>query len=309
MKIGLQINSFTWPGGPEAMGSTLASVVRMADDVGFDSIWVMDHFFQIRGNGKPEEPMLEGWTTLGFMAAHTTRARLGLMVGGVPYRHPGLWVKAATALDVLSGGRAIFGLGAAWNDVEHAGYGFDFPPLRERMDRLDEALTIVRAMFTEDSPSFEGRHYRISEALNVPRPIQPQGPPILVGGGGEQRTLRIAAKHADMTHWFAIGLDALRHKTEVLERHCAEIGRDPQTIERTIGAPVIVAADDAEAASFLERMPADRRPFIKIGTPSRMVDEIRPYLDAGFTGFTFNNALYRTPDQIARVGELLALIT
>ena len=254
--------------------------------------------------------MLEGMVcTLAALSRETTRVRLGTLVTGVTYRNPALLAKTATTLDVLSGGRAIFGLGAAWNDVEHAGYGFAFPPLRERMDRLDEALTIVRAMFTEDRPSFEGRHYRISEALNVPRPVQPKGPPILVGGGGEQRTLRIAAKHADMTHWFALGLDALRHKTDVLERHCAEIGRDPATIERTIGAPVIVAADDAEARSFLERMPEDRRPFVKIGTPSQMANEMRPYVDAGFTGFTFNNSLYRTPEQIARVGELLALIS
>ena len=211
--------------------------------------------------------MLEAWSTLAALSRETSRVRLGTLVTGVTYRNPALLAKTATTLDVLSGGRAIFGLGAAWNDVEHAGYGFEFPALRERMDRLDEALTIVRAMFTEDRPSFEGRHYRISEALNVPRPVQPNGPPILVGGGGEQRTLRIAAKHADMTHWFALGLDALRHKTEVLERHCAEIGRDPGTIERTIGAPVIVAADDAEARAFLERMPEDRRPFVKIGTP------------------------------------------
>jgi alkanesulfonate monooxygenase SsuD/methylene tetrahydromethanopterin reductase-like flavin-dependent oxidoreductase (luciferase family) len=164
-------------------------------------------------------------------------------------------------------------------------------------------------MFTEERPSFEGRYYRIQEALNEPRPIQPAGPPILVGGGGEQRTLRIAAKHADMTHWFALGIDPLRRKTEILEGYCAEIGRDPASIERTMGAPVIVAANDAEAQAFLERMPEDRRPFAQVGTAEQMATAMRPYLDAGFTGFTFNNSLYRTPDQIARVGELLALIT
>jgi alkanesulfonate monooxygenase SsuD/methylene tetrahydromethanopterin reductase-like flavin-dependent oxidoreductase (luciferase family) len=226
----------------------------------------------------------------------------------VTYRNPALLAKTATTLDVLSGGRARRGLGAAWNEVEHEGYGFAFPPVRERMDRLDEALTIIRAMFTEERPSFEGRHYRISEALNVPRPVQPGGPRILVGGGGEQRTLRIAARHADMTHWFAIGIDALRHKTDVLTRYCEEIGRDPATIERTMGAPVIVAGDDAEARAFLEAMPPDRRPFVDVGTPEQMADAIRPYLDAGFTGFTINNALYRTPEQIARVGELLRLV-
>ena len=133
MKLGLQINSFTWPGGPEAIAQTLAEIVRQADDVGFDSIWVMDHFFQIRSVGKTEEPMLEGWTTLGFMAAHSNRARLGLMVGGVHYRNPGLWVKAATTLDVLSGGRAWLGIGAAWNEEESRGLGFPFPPPRRAL--------------------------------------------------------------------------------------------------------------------------------------------------------------------------------
>ena len=177
------------------------------------------------------------------------------------------------------------------------------------MDRLEEALTIIRAMFDEERPSFQGTHYRIEEALNVPRPIHPGGKKIIVGGGGEQRALKIAARFADMTHWFPLGFEVLKRKTEILAGYCEAIGRDPAAIERTIGAPVIVAADDAEARSFLERMPEDRRPFVKIGTPSQMATEMRPYVDAGFTGFTFNNSLYRTPEQIARVGELLALIS
>ena len=247
--FGLHLPHYTFTDAPdERLFDRVVEQARAAEQAGFSLVTVMDHLYQISGVGPVTDPMLEAWSTLAALSRETSRVRLGTLVTGVTYRNPALLAKTATTLDVLSGGRAIFGLGAAWNDVEHAGYGFEFPPLRERMDRLDEALTIARAMFTEDHPSFEGRYYRISEALNVPRPVQPKGPPILVGGGGEQRTLRIAAKHADMTHWFAIGLDALRHKTEVLERHCAEIGRDPETIERTIGAPVIVAADDAEAA-------------------------------------------------------------
>jgi alkanesulfonate monooxygenase SsuD/methylene tetrahydromethanopterin reductase-like flavin-dependent oxidoreductase (luciferase family) len=193
--------------------------------------------------------------------------------------------------------------------VEHVGYGYDFPPIRERMDRLDEALTIIRAMFTEDRPSFEGRHYRIVEALNVPRPIAPGGPRILVGGGGEQRTLRIAAAHADLTHWFALGLETLLHKTEVLEGYCEAIGRDPATIERTIQAPVIVAETEVAARALIDRVPPDRRPFVTAGTPAQAVDGLRPYLDAGFTGFTFNNTIYRTPEAIGCVGELLRLVS
>ena len=309
IRLGLQIPNFNFPGVSEGeLFERLSEVATTAESSGIDTVLVMDHLHQIRGVGPPENWMLEGNAILGALAARTERVNLSLLVGATTYRNPALHAKLTTTLDVISGGRAMFGLGAAWNDVEHDGYGFEFPPVRERMDRLDEALTIVRKMFTEERPSFEGRHYRIHEALNEPRPVQPGGPRIMVGGGGEQRTLRIAAKHADMTHWFAIGTEALMRKNEVLERYCAEIGRDPGTIERTMGAPVIVAADEAEATTILERMPEDRRPFAKVGTPEQMAGAMRPYLDAGFTGFTFNNSLYRTPEQIARVGELLALV-
>ena len=202
----------------------------------------------------------------------------------------------------------ILGLGAAWNEEEHIGYGIDFPPIKERMDRLDEALNIAKLMFTEERPSFEGAHYQIHEALNSPRPIQAGGPPILVGGGGEQRTLRIAAKYADMTHWFAMGLETLRHKDELLVRYCEDIGRDPGTIERTIGAPVIVMPTEGEAKAFLEYLPEERRAHVTAGTPDQVVDVLAGYVEAGFTGFTFNNAMYRTPEQIATVGELLKMI-
>ena len=202
----------------------------------------------------------------------------------------------------------MLGIGAAWNDVEHEGYGFDFPPVRERMDRLDEALTIIKAMFTEDRPSFHGTHYQIERALNVPRPVQAGGPPILIGGGGEQRTLRIAAKYADMTHWFPLGMEMLKHKNEVLVRHCEEIGRDPSTIERTMSAPVLVTGSEAEAKALLEQFPPERRPHINAGPPDQVADGLRPYIDAGFTGFTFNNNIYTTPEQIARIGELLELV-
>ena len=308
--FGLHLPRYTFPDAPPAeLFDRVVEQARAAEEAGFSTVTVMDHLYQIQGVGPVTDPMLEGWSVLASLARETSRVRLGTLVTGVTYRNPALLAKTATTLDVISGGRAIFGLGAAWNEEEHNGYGFPFPPVRERMDRLDEALTIVRKMFTEERPSFEGRHYRINDALNEPRPIQPGGPPILVGGGGEQRTLRIAARHADLTHWFPIGMDALQRKTEILERYCAEIGRDPASIERTMGAPVIVAANDAEAQAFVERMPEDRRPFAQVGTAEQMAGAMRPYLDAGFTGFTFNNSLYRTPDQIARLGELLELIS
>ena len=307
--FGLHLPNYTFPDTPpEHIFDRLLEQVRAAEEAGFDLISVMDHLYQIQGIGPVTDPMLEGWSTLAALARETTRPRLGTVVTGVTYRNPALLAKTATTLDAISGGRAILGIGAAWNDVEHAGYGYEFPSVGERMDRLDEALTIIRAMFTEERPSFAGRYYRIEEALNVPRPVQPRGPRILVGGGGEQRTLKIAAKHADMTHWFPLGFDVLRHKTEVLERHCAEIGRDPATIERTMAAPVLVVGNDAERRAALEFIPEERRPYVKVGPPEQMADALRPYLDAGFTGFTFNNSIYRTPEAISRIGELLQLV-
>ena len=207
--FGLHLPSYTHPDTPpERLFDRVVEQAKAAETAGFDVVTVMDHLYQIDGIGGPDEPMLEGWSVLAALARETTRVRLGTLVTGVTYRNPALLAKQVTTLDTISGGRAILGLGAAWNEVEHEGYGYDFPPIRERMDRLDEALAIIKAMFTEDRPTFAGRYYRIDQAFNVPRPVQPGGPKILVGGGGEQRTLRIAAKYADMTHWFSLGLDA-----------------------------------------------------------------------------------------------------
>jgi F420-dependent oxidoreductase-like protein len=307
--FGLHLPNYTFPDSPpDQLFNRVAQQARAAEGAGFSLVTVMDHLYQIPGVGSVTDPMLEAWSTLAALARETTRVRLGTLVSGVTYRNPPLLAKMATTLDAISGGRAILGIGAAWNEEEHIGYGYDFPPVGERMDRLDEALTIIRSMFTDDRPTFVGRHYRINDVLNVPRPIQAGGPRILVGGGGEQRTLKIAAKHADLTHWFPLGLDALRHKTEVLEGYCEAIGRDPSTIERTMAAPVVVAGSETEAQTFLGRMPAERRPHVKVGTPEQMAEALQPYLEAGFTGFTFNNSVYSTPEQIAQVGELLRLV-
>jgi F420-dependent oxidoreductase-like protein len=235
MKVGLQINAFKWPGGPTAIGPTLARIVRQADDVGFDSIWVMDHFFQIRGVGAEGDPMLEGWTTLGFMAAHSSRARLGLMVGGVHYRYPGLWVKAATTLDVLSGGRAWLGIGAAWNESESRALGFPFPPLGDRFEMLEETLQISHEMFSGERGSegaFEGRQYQATRLLNSPQSISRPRIPIMVGGGGEKKTLRLVAQYADACNVFGAP-EAIARKYEILRAHCEAVGRDPDEIERS----------------------------------------------------------------------------
>jgi F420-dependent oxidoreductase-like protein len=235
VKIGLQIPSFTWPGGAAAIGPTLASVAETADTAGFDSLWVMDHFYQIRGVGRPEEPMLEGWTTLGYMAAHSKRATLGLMVGGVHYRLPAIWAKAATTLDVLSGGRAYLGIGAAWNEEESHGLGFPMPSLGVRFEMLEETLQICHAMWQGERGSekpFEGKHYQATRLLNSPQAISKPHPRILIGGGGEQKTLRLVARYADACNIFG-GPDQLTHKFAVLRERCAEAGRHFDEIERT----------------------------------------------------------------------------
>jgi F420-dependent oxidoreductase-like protein len=308
--FGYHMPTYTFPGvPPERTFERVVELATAAENAGFGLVSVMDHLYQIGGVGPETDPMLEAWTTLGALAASTKRVRLATLVTGVTYRNPAMLAKMVTTLDVISGGRAVLGLGAAWNEDEHRGYGFEFPPLRERMDRLDEALTICRAMFTEERPSFEGRHYRIERALNSPRPIQEGGPKIIVGGGGEQRTLKIAAKHADMTHWFPLGFDVLKRKTEVLERHCEAIGRDPSTVERTMSTPVFVAPSKAASEAIVQRVPPERRPYIAIGTPEEAAEALRPYLDAGFTGFTFNNPMVPNPEAIAATGELLRLIS
>jgi F420-dependent oxidoreductase-like protein len=248
MKFGLQINSFTWPGGAAAIGPTLARVTRAADDAGFDSIWVMDHFFQIRGLGPPEAPMLEGLTALGFMAANSERARLGLMVGGIHYRQPGLWIKATTTLDVLSGGRAWFGIGAAWNEFESKGLGFPFPPLRDRFEMLEETLQMAQAMWsggTGTGDAFEGKHYTAMRLLNSPQAISRPRVPIMIGGGGEKKTLRLVAQYADACNVFGDG-PRIAHKYAVLREHCERLGRPYQEIERSTLQSVDVDAQSAD---------------------------------------------------------------
>jgi len=308
--FGYHIPSFTFPGvAPAGIFDHVAGLAQAAETAGFDLITVMDHFYQIRGVGVETEPMLEAYSVLSALAARTSTARLGTLVTGVTYRNPAILAKTVTTLDVISGGRAILGIGAAWNEDEHQGYGVPFPPIGERMDRLDEALTICRAMFTQDRPSFAGRYYRIDAALNMPKPIRPGGPQVLVGGGGEQRTLKIAAAHADMTHWFPLGLDALAHKTEVLARHCEAIGRDPATIERTMATPVLPAASERDIATVIEGLPPERRAAITVGTLDQCAETLAPYLAAGFTGFTFNNPFLPTPESLALAGELLRLVS
>jgi F420-dependent oxidoreductase-like protein len=231
MKIGLQIPDFSTPRGPERLGAELATVARLADDAGFEYIAVMDHFFQIPVVGPAEKEMLEGYTTLGYLAACTSRAALLTVITGVIYRDPGILAKIVTTLDVLSNGRAWLGVGAAWNEQESRGLGVPFPPVAERFERLEETVQICLRMWRGDESPYHGRHYQLERPLNCPQSLTRPHPPIMIGGGGEKKTLRLVAKYADACNLFA-GRDEAR-KLDVLRQHCEAVGRDYDTIYKT----------------------------------------------------------------------------
>ena len=250
MKIGLQVPYFTWEGGPEKLAPTLADIARTAEDSGFDSIWVMDHYFQIPMVAPPDKDMLEAYTTLGYIAGQTSRVGLGTLITGVTYRNPGILAKQVTTLDVLSGGRAWLGIGAAWFEQEHVGLGVPFPPLKERFERLEEALQIVKQMWSEDNGPYEGKHYQLAETLCVPQPLTRPRPPILIGGGGERKTLRFVARYADACNIFGDPTIVPR-KLEVLARHCDAEGRDYDEIEKTVLFPMSIAPDGSDAGNLI----------------------------------------------------------
>jgi|SRR5579859_3680466 len=234
MRLGLQIPSFTWPNGQSQLGQTFGQIAENADKAGLYSMWVMDHFFQIRNVGPAENEMLEGWSALAFAAGRTKRIRLGTMVTGVTYRYPGILVKTATTLDVLSEGRAYLGIGAAWNEEEHQGLGVAFPPTAERFERLEETLQIALQMWSGNEKAYEGKHYRLARPLNSPQSVQKPHPPILIGGSGERKTLRLVAQYADACNIFArLGKEVLQHKLDVLREHCQALGRPYEQIEKT----------------------------------------------------------------------------
>ena len=249
MKLGLQVNNFTWQGQPQSIGPIFGSIGRKAEEAGFDSLWVMDHFFQIPGLGQAEEPMLESYTALGFIAGQTERIKLGTMVTGVTYRYPGILVKTVSTLDVVSGGRAYLGIGAAWYEREHMGLGVPFPPLKERFERLEETLQIAHLMWSGEVTQYTGKHYQLAETLNSPQVLSKPHPPILIGGTGETKTLRFVAKYGDACNLFVrLGDDMLRHKLDVLREHCRNEGRPYEEIEKTSLDRVYVTRDGGEGS-------------------------------------------------------------
>lgn len=232
MKLGLQVSYWSWPDAPASIGPMFARIARDAEQAGLSSLWVMDHFFQIPEIGPLEREMMESYTTLGFAAGVTSGIELGAMVTGVTYRHPGVLAKTVTTLDVLSGGRAWLGLGAGWFEVEHLGLGVPFPPVAERFERLEETLQIVQRMWDGDEREYVGRHHHLHRPVNSPRPVR--RPPVMIGGGGERKTLRLVAQYADACNIFDLGTDLVRRKYDVLAGHCADLDRDPNQIEHTV---------------------------------------------------------------------------
>ncbi len=250
MQLGVHYSNFTHPDWEHRLAERLTETARVADQGGVAQLTVMDHWFQMEVLGGPSEPMLEGYTTLGYLAAITERVRLSLLVTGVTYRHPGLLAKTVTTLDVLSGGRGMLGIGAAWYDREHVGLGVPFPSMRERFERLEETLQIVRQMWAGDATPYAGTHYQLQEPVNVPPPVQ-SPPPIMIGGSGERKTLRMVAQYADACNVFGGSPDDIEHKLGVLRGHCEDVGRDYDTIEKTM----IVATDPtADVDGFLSDM-------------------------------------------------------
>jgi F420-dependent oxidoreductase-like protein len=252
MELGLHVSDFTWPGGAPTLASDLRRVAVAAEEQGFAKLSVMDHVWQIHVVGPPEHDMLEAYTALGYLAAHTSRIELLAWVTAVVYREPGLLAKAVTTLDVLSEGRAWLGIGAAWNEEESHGLGLPFPPTAERFERLEEALQICLQMWSDDESAYDGKHYQLGRTLNVPQSLQRPHPRILIGGGGEKKTLRMVAQYADACNLFP-GAE-LERKLDILRAHCADLGRNYDDIEKTVMMPLDPGADGEKVDEILERL-------------------------------------------------------
>jgi F420-dependent oxidoreductase-like protein len=309
-RLGLQIPSFTYPGVPDAeLFERVAEIAGTAEESGFDSVWVMDHFYQIRTVGQPTEPMLEGYTLLSGLAARTSKVNLGTLVTGVTYRNPAYLAKLVTTLDIVSSGRAILGIGAAWNEEEHKGYGYEFPPLRVRFEMLEDAVQICRAMFTEPRSTVQGKHFHTEDALNIPQPVRPGGPPIMIGGSGEKKTIPMVARYADASNFFG-DLETIRHKVKVLEEACAREGRDRSEITVTKLGTLAIAETEAEAQrkadGLRERMGERYDQVVVSGTPDQVREQVDAFFEAGLDGIIFNMPDAQALEPVRLAGETLA---
>ena len=321
IRIGLQIPNFTAEGvEPTELFEQVAAVAGTAESTGFDAVMVMDHFYQLPLLGPVEAEMFEGYTLLAALAARTSTAKLGTLVTGVTYRNPAILAKIVTSLDVISKGRAFLGIGAAWYDVEHEALGVDFPPVKERFERLEEALQICRAMFRGERPTLDGRHYRVKEAINSPAPITTGGPPIMIGGQGERKTLRLMAQYAEMAN-FITGYDELPRKLEVLAGHCADVGRDVDSINKTSLVSLFLGETYEQGIAKLDRrlapmgltwdglddaMRAQFASRFVVGGPDEVGERCRAFLDLGLDGLVFNMPSdWAELDAVAHAGEVL----
>jgi F420-dependent oxidoreductase-like protein len=291
LTLDLHVPNFNYPGvAPEEIFDKLVAIADTAERSGFSSISLMDHLHQIPGVGPQENWMFEGTTMLAGIAARTSKLTLGTLVGGVTYRNPALLAKATTTLDVISGGRAWFGIGAAWFEEEHQAYGFDFPPLKERFELLEDTLNIARGMFTQERTTYDGKHFHVEGAYNNPKPIRGDIP-ILIGGSGERKTLRMVAQYADGSNLFG-DIETVKHKLSVLAEHCDKLGRDISEITKTRMAVIVIGATHEAAEAKFEAIKPHLTPMrvasVMHGDPDTIAEEVAKYRDVGIDGFTIS---------------------
>lgn len=317
--MGLQLPLFTYPGVDDRdLFGRVASIAQAAEASRFDSVWVMDHFYQLPGLGTPQAPMFEAYTLLSALAGVTKEVNLGALVGGVTYRNPAFLAKTVTTLDVISQGRAIWGIGAAWFELEHNNYGYEFGTFSQRFEKLEEVLQIVKSMFVNEQTTFHGKWYHVTDALNSPKPIRAGGPPVLIGGSGEKKTLRMVAQYADACNVFG-PVGKVRNLMSILDEHCSTLGRDPATICRTRLSTLVISdtKEQAEAtvasrfgAKKIADLPDDTRSQIArmttYGSAESIGEEIQNLLDAGLTGHIFNLPAAHDIDSVHHAGEVLA---
>jgi F420-dependent oxidoreductase-like protein len=302
LKFGLQHPNFTFDGEGAEIVEKLRTVTQKAEGFGFDSFWVMDHFHQIQNVGQPREPMLECWTTQAVVAGFTEKIKLGTLVTGIVYRHPSVLAKIGATLDVLSKGRLFMGIGAAWNVEEATAYGIPFPPVGERMRRLEEVTQIIKKMWTEESTSFTGKFYQLSNAYCNPKPIQKPHPPIMIGGSGEKQTLKITAEYGDACNIFG-SVETVRRKLGILREHCRSVGRDYDAILKTKLGHVIIDRNKEKVTEAIKGLPEDRRSEYAIyGTPEEVRKQIEAFRDAGIEYLIVN----LEPDRELQALDLFA---